>query len=294
MAKQKSKILGMARQGNARAIAAVLNHWLQPKGITTTASRENAGLQLRLEAERVPNQKVLVVFVRKVFASLGISSIETVQVSLYLTGKNYPVWQAELEIMPQLIESTGEMASETMQAEIAAPTPQEAIEPEVTQLPSQTFSEGLPPVAVADAAEQGIDSVPVPSALLDEETVTQPEASTSDLAAIPSISSQERDGEETAAGAPEQVTELAAIPSELSEEPAAVGKRSQEESAADIPAPERNAPASWLDTKMGKLLVLLPIYLLALAILGIDYLQERSTPAPAEPTPTVSPAAGRK
>ncbi len=267
MNEHKSKVIELARQGNARAIAAILNRWLQPKGITTVAKREKNRLQLRLEAGRVPHSKILIVFVRKVFSSLDIASIETVQMSLYLTGKSSPVWQEEFEIMPEPVESTAAGASETAIAAVAV------AEEDPAQLWKETSGERLLPA---------------------EETVTQPEAATRDLTTIPLISSEEANREETAAGVSEKVPELAAIPSESSEEPAGTGKEWEENSPAPIPASGRNAPASWLDTRMGKAIAILPIYLLALTILGIEYLRERSAPAPAAPTPTVSPAPGRK
>lgn len=55
----QQNILELAKQGDAKAIASLLNRQLQPKGITATAALKDGCLQVMLEAVEVPSQQVL-------------------------------------------------------------------------------------------------------------------------------------------------------------------------------------------------------------------------------------------
>jgi len=58
-------ILELAKQRDAKAIAALMNRQLQPKGITAKATLKDGCLQIILESDQVPDQQALVAFVRK-------------------------------------------------------------------------------------------------------------------------------------------------------------------------------------------------------------------------------------
>ncbi|HIK28158.1 MAG: hypothetical protein N3E45_01990 [Oscillatoriaceae bacterium SKW80] len=145
MKNEKLNLLELAREGNECAIAAIINRWLKPKGITTKAKKEEKKLELNLEAEKVPNLKVLILFIRKVFETLEINNIEKVQIFLYLTGESSPVWQEEFEILPQSVKIAA--ASET----------------------------ASPAMTVAESVETAERLLPV------EETATQEETTTTDM-----------------------------------------------------------------------------------------------------------------
>lgn len=228
MKKEKSNILELAREGNELALAAIINRWLKPKGITTKAKREEKKLNLRLEAERVPNLKVLMLFIRKVFETLEINNLEKVQIALYLTGESFPVWQEEFEILPQSVETVA-VASENASA------------------------------ATTEAEKETMQSV--------KETTNER------LLPVESISSQEAMGEETTSSLAEKDSQEIAFPCQSTS--------------------ESKVPTNWLDTRMGKALVILCIYLISLIILGSQYMRQRLAPTPNTPKPTVSPAAGR-
>jgi len=74
-------LLELAKQGDAQAIASLMNRQLQPKGITVKVALKDACLQIMLESAQVPNQQALVAFVRKGIVGLGAASIERVGVS---------------------------------------------------------------------------------------------------------------------------------------------------------------------------------------------------------------------
>ena len=101
-------LLELAKQGNANAIAALINRQLQPKGITAKASLKDGCLQVMLESAQAPNQQSLVAFVRKGITSLGAASIERVMVYGRQTGGEFPSWSQEIELgtQPTLVLST--------------------------------------------------------------------------------------------------------------------------------------------------------------------------------------------
>jgi hypothetical protein len=90
-------ILELAKQGDAKAIALLLNRQLQAKGITAAASLKDGCLQVMLEAAEAPSQQVLAPWVSKSIAGLGAASIEKVKVYGRQTGAKVPAWSQEFE-----------------------------------------------------------------------------------------------------------------------------------------------------------------------------------------------------
>jgi TusA-related sulfurtransferase len=91
-------ILELAKQGDAKAIALLLNRQLQAKGITAAASLKDGCLQVMLEAAEAPSQQVLAPWVSKSIAGLGAASIEKVKVYGRQTGAKVPAWSQEFEV----------------------------------------------------------------------------------------------------------------------------------------------------------------------------------------------------
>ncbi|MGB7890617.1 MAG: hypothetical protein WCF82_01625, partial [Microcoleus sp.] len=94
-------ILELAKQGDAKAIALLLNRQLQAKGITAAASLKDGCLQVMLESAEAPSQQVLAPWVSKSIAGLGAASIEKVKVYGRQTGAKVPVWTQEFEVAGQ-------------------------------------------------------------------------------------------------------------------------------------------------------------------------------------------------
>jgi hypothetical protein len=99
MNQTQPNLLELAKQGNAKAIATLINRQLQPKGITAKAAFKDGCLQIMLEAAQVPNQQALVAFVRKGITSLGAESIEKVKVYGRQKGEDFPTWSEEVELV---------------------------------------------------------------------------------------------------------------------------------------------------------------------------------------------------
>ncbi|GAB4320250.1 MAG: hypothetical protein OHK0047_02750 [Leptolyngbyaceae cyanobacterium] len=85
----------LAKQGDARAIAALLNRSLQPKGITTKANLKDGCLHVMLEAAKAPEQQTLVAFLQKGLENLGSPTFQKVKVYGKQVGEDIPTWTQE-------------------------------------------------------------------------------------------------------------------------------------------------------------------------------------------------------
>jgi hypothetical protein len=95
-------LLELAKQGNVKAIAALMNRSLQPKGITVVkATLKDSCLELLLESAQVPNQQTLAAFVRQRIIRLRAALIEQVKLYVRQTGEEIPAWSQELELAAQ-------------------------------------------------------------------------------------------------------------------------------------------------------------------------------------------------
>lgn len=91
-----TNLMEQARQGDPKAIAALMNRSTEPKGISVKASREGNCLQVLLEGDTVPARDATLGFVRQGMKNLGIDSIATVKVFGRQVGQDTPVWQEEI------------------------------------------------------------------------------------------------------------------------------------------------------------------------------------------------------
>ncbi len=95
---QQLSLLTLAKQGNADAIAALMNRSLQVKGIAAKASLKDGCLQVMLESAQVPEQEAVVEFVRKGVTGLEAEPIKAVKVYGRRVGEDFPTWEREFEI----------------------------------------------------------------------------------------------------------------------------------------------------------------------------------------------------
>ncbi len=95
----QDNLLELARKGDPRAIAQLINQSLQPNGITATATVKNGCLQVILEAELVPKQQILANFIYQGALSLKADSIT----SLIVSGKKFsnaaPSWSQTFDLV---------------------------------------------------------------------------------------------------------------------------------------------------------------------------------------------------
>ncbi|MBD1863864.1 MULTISPECIES: hypothetical protein [Trichocoleus] len=150
MTSSQPDLLKPAKQGNIEAIAALMNRLLQPKNITAKASLKDNCLQMMLESEQVPNQQVLVEFVRKSTVVLGLESIQKLRVYGRQIGEDFPAWQQELDVSQATLSLASSIDSEQISVEemaVAIPEvtsilkslPETASQPQKSEQPQRSL-----------------------------------------------------------------------------------------------------------------------------------------------------------
>jgi len=99
------RLIELAQQGDPQAIAALMNQSLHPKGMTATVERLGDALEVRLEADRIPNRQALTAFVEKGIHNLGIESIRSIRILGQQTGAGFPAWMQELYLEVSPVDS---------------------------------------------------------------------------------------------------------------------------------------------------------------------------------------------
>lgn len=95
----KPNLLKLAKQGNPKAIAILLNRHLEPKGINVKAELSKNILKLMFEGEKIIPQPVLVEWLSSSLL-INIVSDSITQVVIYhkRIGHNFPDWQEEIDL----------------------------------------------------------------------------------------------------------------------------------------------------------------------------------------------------
>lgn len=95
-ATNREKVIHIARQGNPKAISALLNQILKSHGIVATAIVKDVCLQIILESSDVPEQKNVVNLVEKHLQKWQLLSIKIVKLYGRKTGNKAPSWVQEI------------------------------------------------------------------------------------------------------------------------------------------------------------------------------------------------------
>ncbi|CAN1212504.1 hypothetical protein TUMEXPCC7403_20015 [Tumidithrix helvetica PCC 7403] len=101
---QQLSILEMAKQGDATAIAALINRSLQPKGIVAQASMEGECLRIVLLSAQLPNQKSVVDLIHRGMVILQVESVKQVRIAARRVDTKALIWESEFSLTP--IESS--------------------------------------------------------------------------------------------------------------------------------------------------------------------------------------------
>ncbi|GAB4379445.1 MAG: hypothetical protein Kow00121_33640 [Elainellaceae cyanobacterium] len=91
-------IFTLAKQGEPAAIAALINHSLNPRGITARVGWKNHCLGILLEGLPIPDQQEMIAFVRQSLINLQPESLRMVKVGGYQPGQSVPAWYEEIEL----------------------------------------------------------------------------------------------------------------------------------------------------------------------------------------------------
>lgn len=94
-------LLELAKQGDASAIASVINYLLKPKGITAKVILKDGCLQVMLESFQVPEQESSVTFIRKLIIKLEAKPIKSVKMYGKRTGQTSVSWIDYLNLTPE-------------------------------------------------------------------------------------------------------------------------------------------------------------------------------------------------
>jgi hypothetical protein len=109
MSALQPNLLATAKQGNPKAIAALMNRSLNPKGVTVKAFMQKQRLNIFLESAEVPPQSALMEFTRKGIESLALATVQTVRVHGRQEGSDLPSWVEEFEIDTYQAQATEDL-----------------------------------------------------------------------------------------------------------------------------------------------------------------------------------------
>lgn len=91
-------LIERARQGDATAIATLLNHSLQLRGMIASTNVQGDCLQVMLVAEQVPDSRTAAEWIRNVLINLDQSLIRRVKVYGRQAGNEFPAWTEEFSL----------------------------------------------------------------------------------------------------------------------------------------------------------------------------------------------------
>lgn len=98
MQAESVNLLEAAKQGNPKAIAALMNRSLKAKGIAVKAFVKDNCLSIFLESVQELDQQSLAIYMYKGLTGLGIRSIKTVKLYGRKQGADFPAWSQEFSL----------------------------------------------------------------------------------------------------------------------------------------------------------------------------------------------------
>jgi hypothetical protein len=146
--------LKLARQGNARAIATLMNHSLKSKGITARASLQEECLWVVLEGNPTPRRRDMVRFVQSGVSRLEMPSLKVVRIYGMRTGQTVPAWSEALlldESVNRSINATLSKTNDDLSHHLKQDLGISVLEP---NLDAQTAETGIAPLQVTGSAER--------------------------------------------------------------------------------------------------------------------------------------------
>lgn len=93
----QQNVLEIAKQGNAKAIAALVHQSLKRRDITVRAALKDNCLHVVLESVQTPDQQALVPFVRQAVIELKVKAIKAMRIYGRQRGKEFSSWISEFK-----------------------------------------------------------------------------------------------------------------------------------------------------------------------------------------------------
>lgn len=88
----QQKTIDLAKEGNPKAIAFIINQYIKNTGVSTIAGWKGDCLHIILESEQVPNQQSYAPFVEKKIISLQSDSLKNVKIHGRKSGNKSIIW----------------------------------------------------------------------------------------------------------------------------------------------------------------------------------------------------------
>ncbi|MCH2050006.1 MAG: hypothetical protein MK289_16390 [Trichodesmium sp. ALOHA_ZT_67] len=92
------RFIQLARQGNSKAIATLLNNKLHSKGINAKVSVVNNCLYILLESDELPERSIIIYIVRNQLLEVKLDAIKIVKLSFKRYIDKYPTWGQTLDL----------------------------------------------------------------------------------------------------------------------------------------------------------------------------------------------------
>lgn len=107
MTSNQQNLLELAKQGNSRAIAALINRSLRPKGITAKVNLKGNSLQILVESDKALDQEPITQFLVRGVKKLNIESIDSIKIKIFgkQNGQDFPDWTQDIPLQNNLKES---------------------------------------------------------------------------------------------------------------------------------------------------------------------------------------------
>ncbi|MGD2180801.1 WD40 repeat domain-containing protein [Lusitaniella coriacea] len=100
--RRKAKLIQFAKKGNIKAITALLNRFLQSKGIVISKlALKDHCLHIFVESAQIPKKEKVAILIRDFMLHLGIESIKRVKISGRCTEDTTSNWSREIQVLKQ-------------------------------------------------------------------------------------------------------------------------------------------------------------------------------------------------
>ena len=127
----QNEIVEQAKQGNVKAIAALMNRLLKSQGMLATLERTGDSLDILIESDlrspddeiRVPKRPILVGMLKKWFITLEIQGINIVTIAWQKTGLDEPVWTEEIRLGESNLADSEDITAGTERSPQKMPLP---------------------------------------------------------------------------------------------------------------------------------------------------------------------------
>lgn len=103
----QQNLLELAKQGNTRAIAALINRSLQPKGITAKVNLKGNCLQILVESDKPQDQEPITQFLTRGIKKLNIESVDSLKIFGKQKGQDFPDWSQDITLQNRQEELEG-------------------------------------------------------------------------------------------------------------------------------------------------------------------------------------------